>query len=497
MVVHPDSLDFDTINTSVNMAIHFFIVLTILLLFISAMMLIISLRFARPIPDYPVVDLEEVDGDVLAEHLSDVIHCRTIASDELTSTMRDEYINLHRALLKHFPRVHTTLEVRSSQDLSLLYIWPGRNSKLPGVLLSGHYDVPPVDPKTVDQWEAPPFSGTVKDGYVWGRGTLQGKGQMVAILQAVETMLRAGYKPERTVYLAFGHDSLSGGKMGASRTAAYLKKAGVKLEVALDEGDWISDGYYPGMTGMAALIGVTERGHIRFEFRARNTGQDDNTLNILSHALARLSDNPLPASFKEIRETYRGLVGGVGYLQQVVFANIWLLSSVARKMIYKHPEAQMRSRTQFIPIRFTGGLQNARADVDVFLMPGETIAAVSEHIRKAVNDERVIFQPQADRAWEAPNASSSESAAYQTVERAILEVFPGIPIAPVVQPWPGDARFYTSVCRNVYRFTPLLIPPEDDLRPDGINERIRVRSLIRMTQFYIRLLQVWGVSAIS
>ncbi len=479
------------------MAIHFIIVFTILLFFLSALMLIISLRFARPIPDYPVVDLEEVDGDVLAEHLSDVIRCRTIASDELTGTMRDEYINLHRALLKHFPRVHTTLEVRSSQDLSLLYIWPGRNSKLPGVLLSGHYDIPPIDPKTADQWEVPPFSGTVKDGFVWGRGTLQGKGQMVAILQAVEIMLRAGYKPERTVYLAFGHDCLSGGKVGASRTAAYLKKAGVRLEVALDEGDWISDGYYPGMTGMAALIGVTERGHIRFEFRAESTGREDNKLDILAHALARLADNPLPVSFKEIRETYRGLVGGVGYSQQVVFANTWLLSSIARKMIHKHPEAQMRSRTQFIPMRISGNLETARAYVDVFLMPGESIAEVSEHIRKAVNDERVIFQAQADRAWEAPNTSSFESAAYQTVERAILEVYQGIPVAPVVQPWPGDARFYTSVCRNVYRFTPLMIPPEDDLSPDGINERIRIRSLIKMTQFYIRLLQIWGVSTIS
>ena len=374
------------------------------------MMLIASLRFARPIPDYPVIDLEEVDGDVLAEHLSEVIRCRTIAAEELSGTQRDEYLNLHRTLLKQFPRVHTTLEVRSSQDLSLLYIWPGRNSKLPGVLLSGHYDVPPVDPKTVDQWEVPPFSGTVKDGFVWGRGTLQGKGQMVAILQAVETMLRAGYIPERTVYLAFGHDCLSGGKMGASRTAAYLKKAGVRLEVVLDEGDWISDGYFPGMTGSAAMIGVTERGHIRFDFHTQNTGREDNKLNILSHALSRLSDHPLPVSFKEIRETYRGLVGAIGYPQQVVFANTWLLSSVARKMIHKHPESQMRSQTQFIPVHLSGSLEHAHADVDVFLMPGESIAAVSEHIRKAVKDERVVFQAQADRAWEAPNPSSSRFA---------------------------------------------------------------------------------------
>ncbi len=124
------------------MVIQILIVVTILLFFLAAVMLIAALRFARPLPDYPVIDLEEVDGNILAEHLSEVIRCRTIAAEELTGTQRDEYFNLHRVLLKQFPRVHTTLEVRSSQDLSLLYIWPGRNNKLPGVLLSGHYDVP-------------------------------------------------------------------------------------------------------------------------------------------------------------------------------------------------------------------------------------------------------------------------------------------------------------------------------------------------------------------
>lgn len=476
------------------MAIQLIIAFTILLFFLAAVLLISALRFARPVPDYPDVELEEVDGDVLAEHLSEVIRVRTISAEELTGTQRDEYLSLHRTLLKHFPRVHATLEVRTSQDLSLLYIWPGRNSKLPGVLLSGHYDVSPVDPKTMDQWKAQPFSGEVKDGFVWGRGAMQGKGQMVAILQAVEILLRKGCIPERTVYLAFGHDCLSGGKMGACRTAIYLKKAGIKLEVVLDEGDWIANSHFPGMTGPAAMLGVTERGHIRLDFMTQNTKRIDNKVGILSRAITRLSDHPLPVSLKEIRETYRGLVGAIGYPQQVVFANTWLLTPLAKWLVQKHPAAELRSRTQFVPVHFDGTQAKAQAEVDVFLMPGETIAAVTDHVRKAVQDERVVFQPQADRAWEAPPISSSQSPAYQTVERAILELYDGIPVTPVIQPWPGDARFYTSVCKNVFRLTPLLVPLEDDLQPEGVNERIRIRSLVKMTQFYIRLLQIWGVS---
>jgi hypothetical protein len=113
----------------------------------------------------------------------------------------------------------------------------------------------------------------------------------------------------------------------------------------------------------------------------------------------------LPASLKEIRESYRGLVGAISYTQQVIFANTWLLSWLAHSLILKHPEAQMRSTTQFIPVLFNGSLEQAHAEVDVFLMPGESIAAVSDHIRKAVQDERVLFQAESDRAWEAPKPS--------------------------------------------------------------------------------------------
>jgi carboxypeptidase PM20D1 len=215
---------------------------------------------------------------------------------------------------------------------------------------------------------------------------------------------------------------------------------------------------------------------------------------IISRAITRLTDHPLPISLKEMRETYRGLVGAIGYPQQVIFANLWMMSPIAKWLIQKQPVAELRSRTQFVPVRFEGSQERAHAEIDVFLMPGETIVAVSEHIRKAVQDERIVFQAQSDRAWEAPQMSSSQSPAYQTVERAILELYDGIPITPVIQPWPGDARFYTSVCKNVFRFTPLLLSPEDDLQPDGVDERIRISSLVKMTQFYIRLLQIWGVS---
>jgi carboxypeptidase PM20D1 len=111
-----------------------------------------------------------------------------------------------------------------------------------------------VDPKTVDQWEVQPFSGLVKDGFVWGRGTLQLKADG-GHPAGGELMLRAGYTPERTYYLAFGHDCLPVARW-THAGQPRLEEGNVRLEVALDEGDWITGGYLPGLNGLAALIGV-------------------------------------------------------------------------------------------------------------------------------------------------------------------------------------------------------------------------------------------------
>src|SRR3970040_2244536 len=90
------------------------------------------------------------------------------------------------------------------------------------ILLMGHLDVVPVEPGTESRWKHPPFAGTVADGFVWGRGTLDDKASVTAILEAVEWLIGQGFEPQRTVYLAFGHDEELGGYSGAAQMAGIL-----------------------------------------------------------------------------------------------------------------------------------------------------------------------------------------------------------------------------------------------------------------------------------
>ena len=72
------------------------------------------------------------------------------------------------------------------------------------VLLIGHYDVVPVEAES--QWEEPPFSGTVKGNFIWGRGALDNKQQVIAVMEAAEYLIDNGFQPDRDIYMVFGFD---------------------------------------------------------------------------------------------------------------------------------------------------------------------------------------------------------------------------------------------------------------------------------------------------
>jgi len=118
-------------------------------------------------------------------------------------------------------------------------------------------------------WTKEPFAGEISDGYVWGRGALDIKFTIVAIMEAAEALLAEGFSPERTYCIAFGADEEVGGARGAGAIGAELKRRGMRFEYLVDEGAMIVEGALSFMKGPAALIGVAEKGHVNYEVTAR------------------------------------------------------------------------------------------------------------------------------------------------------------------------------------------------------------------------------------
>src|ERR1700730_12585230 len=183
----------------------------------------------------------------------------------------------------------------------MLYTWVGQDARSKPILLMAHQDVVPVAPGTENQWHADPFGGEIREGFIWGRGAWDDKGNLMAILEAVDSLAAAGFKPRRTIYLAFGHDEENGGAEGASAIASLFEQRGVRPEFVLDEGLLIAEGILPGLDPPVALIGIAEKGSATLKLTAiAPTGHSSmpgsrTAIGSLAAALERLEERPFPA----------------------------------------------------------------------------------------------------------------------------------------------------------------------------------------------------------
>ena len=149
-----------------------------------------------------VAALSESEQQQAAQRLGRVLQFKTV-SQEGQPPATDELRAMQAYLQQTFPAFHAAAQLERVSDLSLLYTWKGQDAGAQPYLLLAHQDVVPVEAGTEGRWTQPPFSGAVADGFVWGRGALDDKFNIVAMLEAAEQLARTGWKPRRTIYFAF------------------------------------------------------------------------------------------------------------------------------------------------------------------------------------------------------------------------------------------------------------------------------------------------------
>lgn len=442
-----------------------------------------------------------VDEAGAAASLAAAVQARTVSGLLDPAGAAQAFDQLQAHLQQRYPLVHAKLKLERV-DRSLVFTWPGSDAKLKPVAMLAHQDVAPIAPGTEGAWKQPPFSGVLDGGFVWGRGAWDNKGNLIAQLEALEMLLKAGFQPRRTIMLVAGHDEELGGIHGAIPIAKMLRDRGTRFEWVIDEGLTVTEGIVPGIAAPVALVGVAEKGYVSLVLSAEAVPGHSSmppapgvsAVGRLAHALTRLDDHPMPGGLEGVAgRMFQTLAPEMGGVQRVVMSNLWLLRPVVERLLSRTPSTNAMLRTTTAITMLRAGIKenvlpgSAEAVVNFRLLPGDSAESVTEHIRKVVKDSGIEVRT-LTAAVEASRVSPSDSDAYRLVARTVREVFPGAVVAPGLMLGGTDSRWFDDIADHVFRFSPVRTRPEDLARFHGTDERLPIAHLAEMIRFYHRLL---------
>lgn len=477
-----------------------------LISFLGLLVLVVAFTLFRTVqlsvrePEAETYTPLPVNLDEAIQRLSRAIQFKTISQQDASMIDGEEFHKMHRFLAKAFPLVHEKLHRETVNHYSLLYRWEGKNPALKPMMLTCHLDVVPVEPGTEDDWDHPPFQGAITDEHIYGRGTMDVQSGVMAILEATEALLQQGFEPERTVYLGFGHDEEIDGEFGASEIGKLLKERGIEMEFLLDEGLPVVEELIEGIKSPVALVAVAEKGYLSLELSVASEGghssvpQGTTSIARLGEALHRLENNPLPAKFDGlVKSTFEAIGTGMPVPFRFVFANLWLFKTPLRRFLATIPATDAAMRTTTATTIFESGVKEnliptlARAVVNFRIHPNDSVESVIAHVKKVINDDSVKVEKLFGFIEPSP-VSSITNAPYRQLARSIRQIFPEVAVAPSLMVGATDARHYTDISPNIYRFFPLRAEQSDLDRVHGTNERLSIQNYGEMIQFYARLI---------
>ncbi len=477
------------------------LILLVAILLLAAVLLFRTFSFHSKQIRVEAVPLYKTD-DAAIERLSEAIQFKTISYQDSGKMDTSQFNGLHRFLKKSFPLVDSLLTLEKINNYSLLYKWQGSDASLKPVLLMAHQDVVPVDPATIDGWAHPPFDGVVKDGFVFGRGTLDIKSGITAQLEAVEYLLKENYKPQRTIYLAYGHDEEIGGKQGAFQIAKHLQEQHIELEFVLDEGGSIISGIVPGVAKPVAIIGIAEKGYVSLELTVEEEGGHSSmppkqtAIGILSAAIAKLETHPFATKMDGVGSVMFDYVGPeMNFGMRLVFANRWLFAPIIESQLDKKNSTRATMHTTTAATIFKSGEKEnvlpikASAVINFRIMPGDSIKGVIDFVKSVLNDERIKIGMTNQFGDEPSFVSDTESESFKLIQKTTSEIFPDVLVAPYLVLGATDSKHYKNLTKNIFRFEPTRFDDEDLKRFHGTDERIPIESYKETISFYIQLIK--------
>ena len=461
-----------------------------------AVIIIRALNFS-PKPQPAVSENEEkFDSDRAINNLCELVRCKTVSYRDSSLEDNAEFEKFIDSLPALYPNVFKACEFNKLDDRGLLFKWKGRNDGAPAVMMA-HYDVVPVNE---DAWDVPAFEAIIKDGCVWGRGTLDTKVTFNGVMFAADHLIAEGFTPENDVYFAFSGGEEVNGK-GAVNIVDWFEKEGIEPAFVVDEGGAVVENVFPGVTKPCGLIGIAEKGMMDVKYTVKSGGGHASApkpgapVDRLCKACNKMLDNPFKMKLTPpAAEMFDTLGRYSSFVYKVIFANIKVFLPVLDMICKKSGgelNALMRTTVAFTQMKGSAASNvippEASLVSNIRLNPADTMESGLEYIKKTIDDDKV--EVSLIHGMNPSRISRTDCEGWDKVASAVASTWKGCIVAPYLMVQCSDSRHYGRISDKVYRFSAMDLTSEERATIHGNNERIRIDCANRAVEFYIRLMR--------
>ncbi len=466
----------------------------------AVLLLLIAVVLIRTALFKPKAEIAKDDSECVVDEertiktLGEMVKCRTVSYVDKSKEDAQEFERFDFLLPTLFPYVTSTCERVDVKGRAIVFRWKGKSSSSPSVLMA-HYDVVPVEE---EKWSKPAFDAIIEDGVMWGRGTLDTKVTLNGIMNAVESLIKSGFVPQNDVYLAFGGDEEVNGT-GASSVVDYFEENEITPALVVDEGGGVVTNVFPGVKQPCGLIGIAEKGMLNVDLTIDTAGghasapPPHTSIGRLSKACLNIENKPFTFRItKPASEMFDTLGRRSSFLFRMIFANLWLFKGALNLLCKKSGgeiNALMRTTVAFTQMSGSKGINVlppvASMRANLRLIEGDTMDSALEEIRKKANDEGIKVSKIS--GMNPSRISEVDCEAYNKVASAVASTWRDAIVSPYLMVQCSDCRHYGRITDKVYRFSAMDLTKEERGTIHGNDEKIRIESIVRATEFFTRL----------
>ncbi|MCM1365274.1 MAG: M20/M25/M40 family metallo-hydrolase [Faecalibacterium sp.] len=471
-----------------------YILLAVLAVFIIALNVNALKCKPQEINSNVVINKLNINTDAATENLAKMIRCKTISDKDHSKVDESEFDKFKDLLKQLYPTVHEQAAPENIKG-GLLYRIKGKSDSDPCVLMA-HFDVVPVNE---ENWSVDPFGGIVKDGFLWGRGTLDTKCSLFGIMESAESLLKSGFVPQNDIYLSFGCNEEIAGDCAPSIVKTF-KERGIKPAFVLDEGGTILKSGFSFFPHNIAAIGISEKGPMDVELTVKGESghasqpPKHTAVGKLAQDICKIENHQFPMQMNPaVKAMISGLAPHSPYWGRLILANMWAFSPLVKLICKKNKTTAALFRTSMAFTQTSGSNganvlpQEAKAVVNVRLANGCKSTDAVEYMKKAADDPDLSMR--IVNFSEATPCADASGKYWDIMTKAVSENFDNTIVAPYLMMGGTDSRFFNEITDSIYKFAPTL-------SGDGLlktihsdDERIRLDNIPGLINFYACLME--------